>query len=343
MGNITTITNECFENLIGLRETCTAQSPRSGLMLNQVGVNYDFAKSVLMRDYKTVEDFVDDKIAFATKIVIDRVTHQFSDEIRTTSILTGARAGQHKDNMNLITGLAGQEKGLGFEMCNQESYLDLFISEVNLFTNFTGNIPILVYDLVQKKLLDTLTLVSTANVISTLVVNKLYRSNKKRLDIVLIYDTTGISSYDTAMTLSGCTSCGTQGSTIQNSYVRASSVKFNSADAKLRENLTFASDTGGMSAIYSVQCNKTDWMCENSNLLALPILYKAASEIYLYASFSSRDNSTTMISPEVIDERYKHAEAAYVESIDDLMKRIRLPKDRCFSCNVQSKHAIILP
>lgn len=345
MGAITTIAGACFENLIGIKELCTTSVPTSGLMLNQTGINYDFIKSIVGKDYPNAESFVDDKIAFATKLVTDQVIRHFSDRIRTNSILSGARAGQAKDNKGLIANVAGKYKGINVELCNKNSYVDFFLSEVTLFTNFTGTIPVIVYDLVQGIQIDTFNVTTTAGQISRAIVNKLYKSNKKRLDIIIVYDINAISSYDTVLSLSGCTSCGaSQGQVFHTPYVDFSSVQIAAADAKVKENLTYTADTGGMSLVYSIQCNQTDWMCENSNLLALPILYKAAAEIYLHGTMSDRENSTTLMSAEMMQKRYENSEGFYQDTIKDLMSRIQLPNhDKCFSCNRQSINAIILP
>ena len=345
MGAITDIAGACFENLIGIRELCTPQVPTSGLMLNQTGINLDFIKSIIMKDYRDPQQFVDDKIAFATKLVTDQVARHFSAAIRTSTILAGARAGQATDNKKLKAAEAGQLKGINVQLCNKSSYLDFFLSEITLFTNFSGTVPVIVYDLVQGIQIDTFNVTTTAGQISRAIVNRLYKSNKKRLDIIIVYDITAIGQYETLLSLSGCTSCGAQeGQVLSTPYVDFSSIKIASASAKLRENLVFTSDTGGMSLVYSIQCNKTDWQCENSNLLALPILYKAAAEIYLYGTISDRENSRTLISGEVMEKRYASSEGFYQDTMRDLMPRIQLPKhDKCFHCNRQSANVVILP
>lgn len=344
MGAITSIAGACFENLVGLREFCTATNPTSGLFLNQVGVNLDLIKSILMKDYRDHEQFVDDKIAFATKMVTDQVVNHFAEHIRSGSIIDGARVGHARDNKTIIAGSAGLFKGINVEICNQRSYLDFFLSEITLFTNFTGSVTVKVYDLVQGIEIDSLICATTAGQISKTIINKLYKSSKKKLDILIAYDTSAISSYDTRLSDSGCSSCGNSGQVYNTKYVNFTAGQINNADVKIRQNMSAGSDTGGMSLVYSIQCNRADWMCEFTNLMALPILYKSAAEIYQYGVFSTRENSHTILNSETMKARYETSQAEYMDSMDRLLQRISLPNnDQCFHCNRQSMNVISLP
>jgi len=67
------------------------------------------------------------------------------------------RIGQPEDNLRLIAG-SGYLKGVEIDLCQSRSYLDVFVSEIALQLSATQSVDVLVYDLLQNKLLDTITI-----------------------------------------------------------------------------------------------------------------------------------------------------------------------------------------
>jgi hypothetical protein len=177
----------------------------------------------------------------------------------------------------------------------------------------------------------------------TSYVNKTYSSNKRKLDLIFVYDTEGLYSNTTQLDYDGCATC--TGYTYSNNFVSVQPINLLESAAKIRSSLTSASHTYGLSINYSISCSLDNWMCEVSNFMALPILYKTGIEILQYAIYySTRQNSSVNIDAERNKERLAMYTQAYNEALDATIKKINMPKyDVCFKCEEYLKSAIILP
>lgn len=335
----------CFDDIVTVGGACTTPVPTSGLTLNDIGITLKFLNDIVTEDYKNGEALANQKIGLAVKVISNQINLHFADKFRTTSLLEGARAGFPQDNLKNIAGTAGKLKGIELEICNRTSFVDLYISELSLQTTFTGNIDVLVYDLIQGTLLDTIVVPTIANEISSVFVNKTYKSNRKKLHLIFVYDTSAITSISTTIAGSGCSTCGGLGIGRLNTFLSGRGVKIDAIDLKIDSNLEGSSETGGMSIVYSINCNHEDWLCTKRNVLGLPILYKAAAEILEFAlDDSDRNNSKTIIDRDIMQEKFDKMEFKYRESLDNILKTILLPDDKmCYSCNPKSIHKIILP
>lgn len=328
----------CFDRIIGLKELCEGWTPSSGIYLNDIGVNLDTVSSVITKDYASPTEFVEAKISHAINEVKTEVYGYFAKDIKARTVIDNSRIGYVNPNMVSVTG--GGNRGVWLQVYNQANYFTLEISGIETFTNFTGTLPILVYDLDQNLLLDTINVDSTAGEISVVNPHKVYRSDLKHLNLWIGYDSTGINSYKTTTTKGQC--CGVYH--MRNSYVIA---KGATASSFIESGMTGIADTAGISLTYSLSCDPYGWMCNFARLLALPIAYKVAADIYrtaLMVTPGTRTNNSTTVNSEVMKFNWEFHERNYREKLNNILQRIYLPSESaCFSCNSPSKHAVILP
>ncbi len=322
----------CFSNLIGLRGACTAVAPDSGFYLDQLNITRQEIEKFIEQPYNNPDDFFLDKLEFASQVVANQVYTSFRDKYLTHSVLKSARLGYTQENMQVKAG-SGKLMGMQIELCNESSYIDFYLSEISLFLNVTGTTNVLVYDLLQNKLLDTIAVATTANQISTKVVNKTYRSDRKRLHLFIGYDSTGKNSYLTTIGENTCLNCN-RNWFYNNSWITANAVEVASADDKIQSNLDGLDHTAGLSMVYSLNCNHADWICTNNNVLAIPIMYRLASDILNYALMTTeRFNSRTSIDAVKLTNMRDLYETQYQVHMESAMSRIMLPLDRnCFIC-----------
>lgn len=314
----------CFNNLISYRG---ADVPTSGVYLDQIGVSLQDVNNIVGGEYQNGESLIKDKMDLAVKTVSDRVVNYISDYVRQTSVVDSQRIGFYHDN--LIPRQSNQLKGIRIEICNETSFLDLFISDLSLQIDHTGEVEVFVYDLIQNKLIDTLTVEAKAGEISTLLVNKTYKSSRRKLNLAFVYSSEA-NSYKSTVKLKGCSNCNS-GTYRLNEYIKATGVKI-SGD-KILKNTESTPDTGGMSLNYSLQCNVTEYLCTFSNLMALTIAYKTAFFLMEYALHSSSRNNTLTFDPERIKDRMEYYDFEYQKSKSNLLKNIKIPKDSvCFQC-----------
>src|SRR3990167_8786759 len=336
---------DCFDDIIGLRGSCTTPASTSGLWMDDIGIDLAELDSIINKSQIDSVDFFEKKREFALRQIIQLIHTHYSDKYKTNTILRSGRIGYGKENQEVVAA-SPLLKGIEIELCNEDSFVDVFISSISLQVNTNGVVNVLVYDLFQNKLLDTIAVTAVSGQTVTVYPNKTYKSVRKELDIIFVYDATNFSSVKTTVTQGGCKSCGDGGSMVNlNQYLSTRSISILGADAKIESNLTASGDTGGLSLIYSIQCNYDEWLCTISNSVALPILFKTGYEIMDYAYNNSlRLNTTTTINYEGLLKRREEYNARYQSSIEALLQNIKLPNDeKCFECRQKSKHVVILP
>ena len=105
--------------------------------------------------------------------------------------------------------------------------------------------------------------------------------------------------------------------------------------------------TQGMSMVYNVNCDREGWLCSIGGLMALPLAYATAVEIYNYgltASQSKRVNTAVSVTPEALTTARDIAETRYMDEVSAMLQNMRLPDDRhCFDCNKNVKYVTALP
>lgn len=336
---------ECFDDIIGLRGSCESPTSVSGLWLDDAGIDLAELDSIINKSQIDSIDFFEKKRDFAINQIIALIHTHFSDKYKTNSVIRSGRIGFGKENQEAVSA-AGTLKGIEIELCNQTSFVDVFISSISLQVNTNGNVNVLVYDLFQNKLLDTITITAVSGQIVTVYPNKTYKSLRKELDIIFVYDATNFSSVKTTITQGGCRSCGSGGSMVNlNQYLSTRSISILAADAKIESNLTASGDTGGISLEYSIQCNYDEWLCTINKALAMPILFKTAYEIMDFTiNNSMRLNTATTINIDTVKTRRDEYDKRYQTSIEALLQNIKLPQDeKCFECRQKSKNVVILP
>jgi len=336
----------CFTDYITVTGTCSDGTSASGYSLKDAGIMLTELNDVVTKDYANGKALGEAKIDFARKLVENRILEHFSGKLRANSIIEGQRIGYPTDNKVVESGTTGKFKGFELEVCNQDSFVSVYISELSLFLNHSGDVDVLVYDVKQAKLLDTITITAVAGEIVTSYVNKTYESDRKELHLAFIYDSDGVDAYQTYTKVAkGCRGCGTSGSQYINAYVTANGVSIDDADARTETNFDTIGHTAGLMAQFAINCNYSAWICSVKHQLALPILYKAAAEVMEFTLHTSdRENTRTLIDAEKNVERMAFYTTRYNETIDAVLKNMTLPNDgKCFGCKQVTRNVTMLP
>jgi hypothetical protein len=333
----------CFDNYIGIKGVCDDAVPSSGYYLNDIGLSLSEIANYHNKEDGSVEDFVNDKINFSIKLIKQNIFTQLQNKIKAKSVLENQVIGITEDNKVLKNGIASTLKGIQLELVNSNGYTSIFVNQIALFTDYTGDVSVLVYDLLQNKLIDTLTVSCVADEISILNLQKLYSNGGKKQQLAFLYDSATINNYATTISEKPCTSCN-QKWTYKNRYLNANGVNIASSSSKTMSNLTNVSDTGGLQINYSMQCDYENWFCGIKNLMAIPILYKAGEEIINHGINNYQRINNKNIHLELLNSRRTEYEAKYNEAFSNLLKNMIIPKDDdCFHCNKQLINRIVLP
>lgn len=340
----------CFENIITLTGNCEDATSVSGLTINDLGIDKAELNSIVTADFVDGEALFNRKRDFAITTIENLVYTHFSNYFKANSVLDSQRIGFAQENKTLNAVSANTLKGIWVEICNDTSHVDFNLGEVSLFTSTTGNVSVLVYNVTEGRLLDTLTVACTAGRISTLILNnKIYQSSRRNTQLFICYNATAVANYTTYAMDSqngrvGCSTCGNRGGKFS-PYIYGSGASGASGSAVIYNNLTRTTDTGGLSIQYSVTCNHRQWLCTFVNSLALPILFRTASEIADFAIQNSKQlNRSTIIDMERWRERKASYDEKFTTYFDSVLQNIKMPTDQmCYECRLPYRHAIILP
>lgn len=328
----------CFDGIIGYKGCETG----AGILLDNL-VPYSEVQKYVTADYEDADELIEEKIAFAIKNVTKEIGSHFRSNYKPKTIIDSKRAGFFAETQTLKSS-AAQYRGIELELCTYETYYSLYISEIQTYLDYTGNVSILVVDTMTGETLDTITVASVAGQISTTYVNKTYNAEKRKRRIAFVYDCTSIDNYLTSLIGDGCSTCNKGLYNISN-IVKGRSIKYDTADTPILANIEGHTDTAGLSLVFTLHCDNESWICANRSVLELPLLNKTAELIMEFALYNSdRFNTKTAINKEEISERLIKYREDYENQMKIVLAGMITPSDGiCFVCNRQLKYVTTLP
>lgn len=339
------VDNSCLSNIIGIETNCGGYQSTSGIYTSQVGITEKFISQIITSDFSGPLDFHRKKLDAAIDEVVRGIHTHLQPRYKDVSVIDNFKTGIFLEN-KVTVNPSNTYKGILFDLNSERSYLDFFASKIELFVNYTGQIPLLIVDLLEGRILDTINIDVVAGEITEVSPHLIVPSKKRRLQLFIGYDTTGIQSYKTVLRNSSCSTC-IPTYRLRNSYCNITSITIPLTSDFKRANTSTSNDTGGLSVTHSLNCNHRDWLCSISNQMVYPILYKYASlvlEFALTESPNERYNTTDTNNADLLQKRLDLAAAKYSESMDSILQSMRVPQDeKCFYCKETSKHVIAIP
>lgn len=334
----------CLDDIVGVKGC--GDSP-TGVYVQQLpGItisDYDKAISV---EHKAAYPALQEKVTFAAKYVAESIRSQLANKYELKSFIENSVLGYYYDDKPVVEAQTGYLTGYQIRI-DSTPYLKFYIPNLSLFANTTGNVSVFVYDLIQGKLLDTITVAAVAGQIVTVNVEKEYYTNKQRLNLFIGYASTFESyrtSYYQNQTGWGanewCNCCFSGGAT-SNIYFRPAKILI--ASAKLNTNVEGMSYGAGLSLGYSLQCSFDEYLCNAKNQIAFPVLYKAGAMIMQEMRYSKRFSGVITNFQAEHGELELAYDAEYNKLMRDLMHNMVIPESTCFSCNKQTRSVVNLP
>lgn len=287
------------------------------------------------------QKLVEDKIDFAKHQVLNDVLMNLQSCIKNNSVIDNDVIGYWDDyNSNTIQASTAKYKGLQVTI-DRYPYLEFYVHKINLFFNTAITSNIIVYDLIENRVIDTIPFTSVANQITEVVVNESYNSDKQRVNLFFYYDAGLTGNYKTYINKkkTACKGCG------KNSrYVELYGAEVLKTSSIIQDNIDREGECHGMSMTYSLNCTIEPFLCSIRNLLQFPLLYKSAAEIMKEAYYNpDRVNSYVTTSRGDHKELWQEYEAEYNKLMfggynedgsrklmQGLIDRLVLPRDICF-------------
>ena len=231
-------------------------------------------------------------------------------------------------------------------------YLEFYVHKVRLFFDTAITSNLWVYDLIEKRIIDTIAFTSVANQIVDIDVNKAYGTDGQRINLAFLYDGSLTGAYKTSSSKknTGCSSCG-----FKNNFLYENGVQVAAGSQVIESNLQKKDECYGVSITYSLNCTIEPFLCSIRNLLQFPLLYLVAYWILKEAKHNSRINSYITISRKdhsvLADEYLQEYKMQMFGSFNEagtkikqgLMDSAKLPSDICFNKKSRIKYRTVVP
>lgn len=301
----------CFENYVGVK-CLTQTTPKSGLWINDLeGINVRFAADVADSGYLSGLQLLEEKIRFATELVLAEISGFTSPYFRINSVIDELSIGEY------LTGFAtpeAMEKGV--KLTTKESrMIRIKVNRIKIkIQEADFDHAVKITDGISATLFPFKT---DANGEAEIFPNYISKSPE-------IYITMDNAAINPAVTnvKQGC-SCYSKSS----QYLLANG--WNGSGV--------STSSFGLQVQTNSECSMNELACVIAQQLRFPILYKSGIEIVKEAKASDRLNSVTLLDDEKIDflltefsEQYKLHFNNVVQSLPELLKRI---DDICVVCN----------
>jgi hypothetical protein len=345
----------CYDKLLGLRN-CSQPQPVTGLYIDDLGISDTLLGQFITDQYNTGYELFEAKRSFAWKKLSSDMLTRLSPMMKADSVIDNKRVGQLKSTYQNLQTSTGNYGGVRLKIQpNRTSFLELFIADITIALPDTEtDVPVLVFDMVTGKVIDTFDYAQGGQ---EQYVGLKIPAKRKAVDIAIVYEMT----QDVPKFVPKFGHCYDCNGTVKDAhicpFVDAIGIDL-TTDGTTVTTSTNSRFTAGVSVNYNVNCDREAWLCSIGGLMAMPLAYATAVEIYNYAltvSPSQRVNTAVTINrgqkPFATAPAYEGIVAArdiaaeqYDLELKAMLQNMRLPDDRhCFDCRKNIKYVTALP
>jgi hypothetical protein len=331
----------CWDNVIGIRGLCEAQTPSSGLYINDLtGISIKDLNAGVNEEDATAFTLIQRKVdQAATMMQAEALSYLYNRWNYTTSAWDGV-VGYFPESLRSLAA-APVYRGIGMRY-RQADYISVSVNAVTLLLPVSTTVNVLVVDLITGTTLDTIPITTIANTPVRVVANKKYTSNGQMLNLAFVYNATSIASFQTGLYPTySCGGCGRAQRWYENMLERT--IEIPTGGSILEQNINGGSWTGGLSVDYQVACSFESLLCAHIGQLGYPVLYKAGMLILKELEFSKRLNGIVVFNR----ERNQELATYYQEQYDNYMQRYfdaaQLPNTGCFACKQRVRQVSRIP
>lgn len=347
----------CYDKLLGLHE-CSLPEPTTGLYIDQLGINQTLLGQLITDQYNNGVELFEDKRAFAWRKLSNDVLNKLSAALKADTVIEGKRIGQVLTDYSNTQTAAGAGRYCGIRLKvdpNNLSFLNLYISDILIgIPAANTNVTVYLCDLTTQLIIESFNY-ATGNVEQ--FIGKTIKAARRKLDLAIVYEMT-VNAPKFIPKKGSCYDCGGK---VREAhicpFVDAVGVELTHDGTNI---LSVANSkyTAGMSVNYNVNCDRESWLCSLGGLMALPLAYATAVEVYNYAltvSPNQRVNTAVTINKGqkpfataaafegIVAARDIAAEQYNIE-LTTLVSNMRLPNDNhCFDCRQNLKYVTALP
>lgn len=330
---------DCLDNLIALDHTCAGDTDPV-MTLQSIGITERSLAQILNED-ETPATLLANVEKLARKVVRNDVITHFASRIIPRTMVDSQGIGIPDCDAELLSGGAGERGGIVVELGESRSNQVLRISNLGLWMpGADQDYTITIFDLQDGSVVSTHQVPGGSDTITRREFQIVLPAHKRRRSYFITTDAT--SFYRVDLNAAGsCTTC--TGALV---YGTASiwAARIAASVPVRRSNLRAASQSSGLLATVTVECDHSAILCEIRDLLALPYLYKVGHLLMERALYAYERLNPNTVDKEALAMRHDSFGEQYAAAMKNVLGNMRLPDDpTCFVCNQRTKTVVAIP
>ena len=327
----------CLDNLIALDGSCAAGTGR--VYLKSIGIHESELVQYLAQEEQDVPEMLSNIAPAATAQLQTDVMASIAGRIMPKTFIDRDRIGQPNHNREAISATASTDHGLVVDVFAPRSNIKIQISELAVWSQSTGTVTLTLRDVTDGKVLGTETISAVAGQVTRKDVDIVLQGLRRRTRVLITSDMAGWYKCDTH---EGCGPC--TGGVYSHGVLTAYGASIGQATTLTYSNLARSGETGGISAVVTVVCDHTAYLCEVKEALAMPLLYLQGAMLMQRGLDNVERMNTRTINAEVLQDRLARYLSQYRAALEQLVGNMPLPNDdMCYVCNRQSRVAVVVP
>lgn len=320
----------CLEDFVGIWDECTEKDP-SILYINDLpGFDLSFADFLAPEQVADGVELLEAKRRSAAIFLKQEILQHLNPRTTIGSVLSNQVTGIVQENLQVKTLEAAKFKGLQISVSHYP-YLSVYVDRISLFAVNSVTTNILVVDLQQGLVLDTLPITTVGGEITYLNVRKEYKNEGQYLNLAFLVDSSLTDVYYTTADHTPCGSCFARMEHL-NTYCDGRGISLLQSAQKIDSNLVSETHTNGISVHYSVQCNHDHFICNMANRFMTSLFYRFGVELMDEVIHSNRLTSLTTIGKDRARELKADLITKYNNSMDGVLQNLELPNNICYHC-----------
>lgn len=339
---------DCLDNTVGVRG-CGSGSALAYIN-DLTGISVADMDQAVNPERKNGLEALNSIIQLAQKLTLQSMNQYYAGRYKAKSFIDNDMIGYYYDDKVLKPAQSGYLVGYEIRI-DQTPFLELQLESIRLFCDHNGDVDVKIYDLIQGKLMDTVTLTAIAGqIVEKNGLGLSYATKRQRLHLFIgyasefgSYNTSYMPVYNVNGLAENCNTC--TGSPYKNRYMYFRSAQIAASADKIRPNVNsnVISGGAGLSFGYSLKCSFIEHLCNMRQQVALPIMYKAGELVMKEFKHSKRLNSVVTL----YGKDYEALELYYHDMHEKLMAELlqngSIPDSVCFGCNPQFSTPVVLP
>jgi hypothetical protein len=331
--------NTCLTELIFVPDGCNSPAADQTSLADLQGFDIYEADNITTSTDNSGVDVMNKAVNRAA----GKITREFRSYLdgRGTfnSTLGKGTVGYFDKNQESDQANTGFYRGVEIEV-NTYPYVKLTIGTCQAFLKQPGATNLWVIDLLQGKIVDTISFTAVANEIVNVEVNKTYYSNGQEMHYLIALDG-DLDAVETYINPIGRCDSSTRGNV--GPFLFVNSAKLDKSGNLNDRQLNGRGYTGGLSINMHLDCDDAGWMCQYRSRLSGAMLYATGVELMDELLFSKRVNSTTTIDIEDAQDRRNLYAQYYKNEMDNLLKNLAIKDDACYSCVQRIANRVSIP